>query len=188
MAKLIADELSARMFVSTFATPISQTDWIAASIIICILQALLRLCLGFTLIFLFFGINVFDLDCSFFATIPFFMITGLVLGFLTSAVVYILGKQCIMQLRAISFTFIALCGVYTPVSALPPALQHISWCLPATYILTGLREHMFNGAALWPFLLKNLALNLVYALIGVLLLSLAIKHAKQQGLANLEGK
>lgn len=188
MARLIADDLSARIFLSTHATPITHVQWTIGGMIVGILQALLRICLGCVLIFLIFDIHVLQFSLIPFFLIPFFLLSGVTTGLIVSSLVYVLGKQCIMFLRAISFTFMALCGVYAPVSALPPLLQHISWWLPATYLLTGLREHLLNGVALMPFLLKNLALNAVYALVGILLLYVAIKHAKKHGFAHLENK
>ena len=188
MARLIVDELSGNMFLATLATPITRTEWTIASMIISFLQAALRLILGYLLIFLLFDINVFSFGFALLATIPFFVISGWIIGFLTSACVYIVGKRSITQLQVLSFSFIALCGVYSPVSALPTALQKVSWCLPVTYILTGLREHILTGVSIWPFLLKNLALNMFYALIALIILYLAFRHAKQRGLAHLETK
>lgn len=188
MAKMIADELSAHMLTSTFSTPISQFEWLAASALIAILQALFRLLLGFTIVFVLFGISPFDIGWAFFIILPFFIISGLIIGLWTSAAVYLLGKQCITSLLAINFTFTALCGVFGPITTLPPLLQHVSWCLPATYLVTGLREHVLNNVSLWPFLLKNIVLNIVYALIGTLMLYRMIGYVKQRGLAYLENK
>jgi ABC-2 type transport system permease protein len=188
MARLITDELSGRMFLATFATPISQVEWLLASVIVGFLQALLRICLGYTLVFLYFGINVFVVGHVVLAAIPFLMLSGWVMGIFASAVVYLSGKRYITQIRLISFTVMALCGVYAPIAALPTFLQPISWSLPATYIFAGLRAHATAGAVLWPFLLKNLALNGLYAFIAFMLLRWAIKRAKRYGLANLENK
>lgn len=186
MARLIIDELSARMFVSTFATPLMPTEWLIASMIISFLQALLRLCLGYTLIFLLFGINVFNIGWSLFIALPFFILSGLVFGFLTSAIIYVVGKMGYPLLKTFSYAFMALCGAFAPVNVLPYALQYISWCVPATYLLTGLREHILTGISLWPFLLKNLALNVLWASVTLPLLYFAFRYAKQRGLAHLE--
>ena len=186
MARFIIKALAGHMFMSNFATPMTHREWIVGGMITTFLQAVMRLCLGYTLIYLFFGINVFNIGWALFATIPFFIISGWVIGWFTSALVYLVGKQCLPLVQCLSFTFMALCGVISPVSALPQVLQHVAWALPITYILTGLREHILTGIPLWPFLLKNLMLNVLYAFVTLPLLYFAFRYAKQRGLARLE--
>ena len=188
MARLLIYELSERTFVSTLATPLTQKEFIVARMIIGCLQALMRLCLGYTLIFLFFGINIFKLGSSLFICLPFLIVSGWVLGLLTSSFVYVFGKQCQMLIQAFSFTFMALCGVYAPVSTLPTFFQHVAHYLPTTYILTGLRENLTNGTPLWPFLLKNIVLNFAYTLVALPLLYWSFRHVKEQGFASLENR
>lgn len=188
MARLIGNDLAGRMFLSIFATSITHLEWIIGNMITTFLQAIMRLFLGYILIYLFFGINILNLGWALFITLPFFIISGWVFGWFTSALVYIVGKRCVSLIHVISFSFIALCGVVSPVNVLPQSLQHISWGIPITYVLTGFREHLLAGASLWPFLLKNLILNGLYAFFTLPFLYCAFRYAKRQGLAHLEDK
>lgn len=188
MARQLIDELSGRTFLATMATPITYVEWTTATIVISFLQALMRLCLGFMLIFFFFGINVFSLGWAFFVTIPFFILAGWSLGMFTLACAYAIGKRSITQLQVLTWSFLALGGVFSPVENLPPLLQHISWQLPVTYLATGLRAHLLTHASLWPFLIKGLLLTIAHAAIGIALLRWTIARARRSGFTILENR
>jgi ABC-type multidrug transport system permease subunit len=56
-------------------------------------------------------------------------------------------------------------GVYVPISALPTAMQPLSWASPLTYIVGGVRHGVtgYDEMPLWLCLAVVLGLNLILA-------------------------
>jgi len=55
------------------------------------------------------------------------------------------------------FLMVFLCGVFYPISAMPPALQHIAYMLPLTYTVEGVRQAFLPGQTT-PVLARSLVL------------------------------
>ena len=82
---------------------------------------------------------------------------------------------------AISYVF---SGVYFPVSTLPPALQVISYLLPFTYGLQGLRGALLRGLSpieLWPEVLALSIFTAVGLPLAIFSLRSATRHLKRSG-------
>ena len=77
-----------------------------------------------------------------------------------------------------------LAGTYFPPELLPAPLQKLSWLLPHTYALAGLRQALLNGAswaALAPGMLVLLGFALVLLPMGVMSLRWALGRAQVKG-------
>ncbi len=77
-----------------------------------------------------------------------------------------------------------LAGAYFPPELLPPPLQKLSWLLPHTYALTGLRGALLNGdswSQLAPAMLALLAFVIVLLPAGVISLRWALGRAQIKG-------
>jgi len=75
-------------------------------------------------------------------------------------------------------------GVFFPVSALPPALQAISYALPFTYGLQGLRGALMQGqdlAGLWPEVRALLLFTAVLLPVALWSIRAATGHLKRSG-------
>ena len=77
-----------------------------------------------------------------------------------------------------------LAGTYFPPQLLPAPLQKLSWLLPHTFALSGLRQALLNGAS-WGELLSVMLALLAFALIllpaGVISLRWALARAQAKG-------
>ncbi len=77
-----------------------------------------------------------------------------------------------------------LAGTYFPPQILPPPLQKLSWLLPHTYALAGLRQALLNGASwtqLTPFMLALVGFAAVLLPAGVISLRWALDRAQVKG-------
>ncbi len=82
---------------------------------------------------------------------------------------------------AVSYLF---SGVYFPVTILPPILRIISYALPFTYAINGLRSALLKGASLrviWRDCAALLGFTVVLLPLSLWALRTAIKHLKQSG-------
>lgn len=81
-------------------------------------------------------------------------------------------------------TMYVFSGVFFPITILPPLMQVVSYLLPFTYALRGLRGALMNGAdlaAVAPDLLALLAFIAVLMPLAVWSLRAAVRHLKRTG-------
>ncbi len=75
-------------------------------------------------------------------------------------------------------------GVFFPVSVFPPALRVVSYVLPFTYAIQGLRKALMQGgslAALAPELLVLAGFSVVLMPVSLWLLHASVRHVKRTG-------
>jgi ABC-2 type transport system permease protein len=81
-------------------------------------------------------------------------------------------------------TLLLVSGVYYPVEVLPRAFQALAVVSPATYVLSGVRAALIEGAnlvELWPFIWPTLLLAVVLVPAGLRIFDAAERLAKRQG-------
>lgn len=188
MAKPIFEQTSGRTLVSTFATPLTFAEWTVASMFIGLIGAITRWILGYALLLLLFGSSAIAFGWQFIVLFPLLVISGWTIGLYLSVMTYTIGKKSDPFVRAISNSFIVLCGVFYPVAMLPQPFRFISQQIPLTYIFEGLRAQITTGVSIWPYIIKSIEFNLLYLGIGILLLFFAFKRVKNRGLVSLENK
>jgi ABC-2 type transport system permease protein len=95
--------------------------------------------------------------------------------------VYKRGDPIMWAVEAVAYVFI---GVWFPVSILPPALQVVSYLLPFTYALHGLRAALTSGATLIDLsadVLPLLAFTLLLLPIALWSVRSALRRVKRSG-------
>ncbi len=81
-------------------------------------------------------------------------------------------------------------GVYYPVNVLPPLLQKLAVCSPATYVLDGTRTALLDGTPtreLWQYVWPTLVIGLVAIPLGLWVFGLAERYAKRTGKLHRNG-
>jgi ABC-2 type transport system permease protein len=96
--------------------------------------------------------------------------------------------------QQMTHVFIALLllvsGVYYPISVLPLVLQKIAIFSPATYVLTGVRSALLDGAPLgdlWPDIWPVLIMGLFLIPAGLWVFRQAERYAKRTGKLHRNG-
>jgi ABC-2 type transport system permease protein len=94
-----------------------------------------------------------------------------------------LGAESIVW--TLMFALMPLACVYYPVGVLPVWLQHISWCLPPTYVFEGLRallsDHVFRADLMLSALGINALLLVTSFAAFIALLNSARRHGSLLG-------
>ncbi|MBS3089819.1 ABC transporter permease [Candidatus Pacearchaeota archaeon] len=148
--------------LNIFITPLKISEFLASTVILGFVKIILVAIVMSILAFLFYAFNIFDFGLS---LIPFFinlLIFGWTLGLFTTAIILRYGTSA----QVLAFGFIVLIqpftAVFYPVSALPQALQYISYLFPSTYVFEGLREVANAGSFPGMLLLLAFLTNIIY--------------------------
>jgi ABC-2 type transport system permease protein len=130
----------------------------------------------------FFGFSIYSLGIAlvafFFSLIAF----GWGIGLFVSGLVLRYGLGAEGFAWAFIFALAPLCGVYYPVSILPPWVQAISAILPASYIFEGMRAVVIEHAVRPDLLLVATALNVIWLAAGVAGFLIFHRQARERGM------
>jgi ABC-2 type transport system permease protein len=111
---------------------------------------------------LFYNYSVFDLGPPLIAFFFLLLMMGWAMGLVITALIMRFGLGAESLAWIAIFALAPLSGVFYPVSILPDWLQGVSWALPSAYVFEGMRAVIFDGNVRFDYLLRALALNVVY--------------------------
>ena len=140
-------------------------------------------------VYLFLGIAVFGIDIGQANLTGAFLVLFLTITSFTS--VGIISASFVMVLKRgdpVAWIFTGLSallgGLYYPVSVLPEWLRYVSYLLPVTYALEGMRLALLKGYSLYELLPDIIALVLFSCLmipLSIAIFGYAVKRAKKEG-------
>jgi ABC-2 type transport system permease protein len=109
-----------------------------------------------------------------------FMNAGII-GALVLALVLRFGQRAEVAAWAFSYLMLLLCGLYYPVSILPPGVRELAQIIPLTYFLEYFR-HFYGFPAPSPHpLLYGFSQSVVYLCLCYALVQYTLRAAKQRG-------
>lgn len=108
-------------------------------------------------------------------------LNGALVGILTCTMILSFGPRAEVAAWSLVSILLLFCGIYYPVSQLPPPVAEASGLIPLTYFLEYFRAFygfpLLFPAPLW----KGFALAFLYLAAGLLLLHWAIERARRNG-------
>lgn len=182
----IIDEMYDQNLVNLFTTTLTLTEWMAASILISLIQSIITFIFSFVVVLLLFKVNLFKIGWY---LIPFsisLILSGIAFGFFLCGLALVLGKRSIDLVYYVGWVFSPFCAVYYPLDLLPSYLQFFSKMLPMTYIFEGIRSILSTGIILNTDIYISFALNIFYATIALIFFNQMFKRCKVNGLASLD--
>jgi ABC-2 type transport system permease protein len=103
-------------------------------------------------------------------------------GILVCILVLIFGNRADVAAWSLVSLMLLVCGIYYPVSILPPWVVPLAALIPLTYLLEYFRQfYGFQPVFAHP-LLKGYALVFLYLFLEIVLMKAALKRAKKSGL------
>lgn len=175
-----------RNLVNLFSTPLTITEWILGSILLCFCKLAITISFGSIIIYSLYALNVFTIGWSFLPFAALLLIFGWTLGFLASSIIIYFGHQAEMIAWMIAFIFAPFSAVFYPVAILPQWAQIISWSLPTTYVFEGMRSILNGGSFPYSYFFISLGLSLLYLLGAIMLFKWSFEKSREKGLARLE--
>lgn len=175
-----------RNMVNIFSTPLKLSEWMAATMLIGLLKALISLVFGAVVVWLFYTLNIFSVGWAFLPFCASLTLSGWFLGFLSAAIMVYYGQRVQMIAWITPYVFAPFCAVFYPVSVLPAWAKSIAYCMPMTYIFEGMRQVLFENIFSVRMFLISIGMNLVYLVLSMAFFKVMFEKSRNKGLARLE--
>ncbi len=175
------EELWSRNLGHLFISPLRPHEWMAALIISSIMRATISVLPAMLLAIVFYHYNIFTLGLPLIGFIICLMWMGWWFGFLVISVIMRFGQGAEVLAWMIVYAIAPMSAVFYPISTLPAWLQVIAFILPSSHIFEGMRAIIIHGtfdaAQMW----WAVGLNVIYMIIGVIVLWFSIQNARNRG-------
>ena len=126
--------------------------------------------------------SIYDMGLPLVAFFLCLVVFGWGMGFAIAALLMRWGLAAESLAWLAIFALAPLSGVYYPIDTLPSWVQPVSWALPSAHIFEGMRAFLFEGVFRIDYLLRAIALDLVYLCLGASAFLYSIRLARIHGL------
>lgn len=175
-----------RNLVNLFSTPLKISEWGLGIILLCLFKLVITIGFGALVVYLLYSLNVFTVGWTFLPFAVILLIFGWTVGFLASSAIIYWGNQMAEIAWMMAFVFAPFSAVFYPIDILPAWAQHISWCLPTTYVFEGMRKILANGTFDIAYFILSFGLPLLYLSVAFLLFTFMFEKSRAKGLSRLE--
>ena len=185
-AKGMFEELLSHNVVNIFSTPLSLAEWIAAMMVLGVINMFLVMaCCSFA-VWLLYGINIFILGWSLIPFMLSLLLAGWFIGFFICGLLINWGLKAQDFVFTVGWVFAPFSAIYYPLEVLPHWLQAIGKCLPMTYVFEVMRGVLTNKPTPSSYLAISFALDFIYLALSLLFFWYMFTLSKEKGLARLE--
>lgn len=106
---------------------------------------------------------------------------ALLLGLLVSVLLLIYGQKAEITAWMFAYLFMLLCGIYYPITTLPPFFRAMAEGIPITYFLEYFRQSFGFDSGMSHLLLKGFGLIVFYLAMGLGVMRFAFHQARRKG-------
>src|SRR4030095_10515977 len=134
------EDVWSRNLLNIFVAPVRISEFVAATYLVGMIQAIIVLIMMSLLAQWFYSFNILTIGL---ALMPFFvnlLLMGWMIGLVTTALILRFGQSAEVLAWAVPFLVQPLAAVFYPVEVLPPWLQVVSAAIPATHVFEGMRQ------------------------------------------------
>jgi ABC-2 type transport system permease protein len=156
------EEIWSRNLGHLMMSPLRPTELVVALTLVSLIKLMVAMVPVALLAYAFFGFNVLSLGFAFAAFFANLIIMSWSLGLLSTGAVLRWGLGAESFAWLIVFVLLPVSCVYYPLTTLPAWLQPVALALPPTYVFEGLRAIVNDGVFLGGYMLRALALNVLY--------------------------
>ncbi len=181
----LLDDIWSRNLINVFGSPLSLSEWVAASVIVGFLKAFSSAGLVAILAMLLYGVNILTFGIYLVPFVFLLVLAGTWIAIFISALIMRYGMR--VQALAWSFGMILLpfSAIYYPVSILPVWAQYIARVLPLTYIFESGRHVLSTGRMSWPDFWAGFGLDCLYMLLASFYMRHAFRTRLRKGILRL---
>ena len=161
------EEMWARNLMNLFASPLTVGEYLTATMTMSVLKVTAVGSLMMLFAWVFYSYDMFKMGLSLLPFILNLVISGWIIGVLTTSIIMRFGQQAEVLAWGMVFLFQPISCVFYPITVLPPVLQSIAWMVPPAHIFEGMRAVLSTEAIPVTHLLWATGLNMVFLLLIV---------------------
>jgi ABC-2 type transport system permease protein len=176
------EDVWAKNLLNLFASPLSPAEYILSLMLVSVVKLVTVTAIMASLAWVFYSFNIFLIGVSLIPFVLNLIVMGWAIGIVTTALILRFGQEAEVLAWALGFLFMPVSAVFYPVSVLPPFLQTIARCVPASYVFEGMRDVISNGGLPLREFLWSSGLNAVYIFLAFLFFHWNFKIVKRKGL------
>lgn len=155
------EELWARNLMNLFASPLTPNEFLASTMAMSMMKVTAVSLVMAVSAWLFYSYNVLLIGLSLIPFVLNLIVTGWVIGVLTTSLIMRFGQEAEVLAWSMVFLFQPISCVFYPLEVLPVWLQAIAWINPATHVFEGMRQVLNQAGFPAMHLAWALGLNLV---------------------------
>jgi len=175
------EEVYSRNLGHLLATPLRIHEYVLSLMAVSATRTLIGIIPATLLAIWFFGFSIYSLGLVLVGFYVSLIMFGWSVGLVVSGLVLRCGLGAEGLAWALLFGLLPFCGVYYPVTMLPPSLQFVSALLPASYIFEGMRAVILDGEVQIDLLLTAGALNIIWIGLGMAAFLAFFRTARERG-------
>jgi len=176
------EDVWAKNLLNLFASPLGPAEYILSLMLVSVVKLIAVATVVAALAWVFYSFNIFLIGISLIPFILNLIIMGWAIGIITTALILRFGQEAEVLAWALGFLFLPVSAVFYPVSVLPPFLQNIAHCVPASYVFEGMRGVITTGGFPLTELLWSSGINAIYILGAFLFFHWNFSFVKRKGL------
>jgi ABC-2 type transport system permease protein len=167
----------------TFVTPSSFINMIIGSWLVGIARGLVAFAVLSFFSIVFFDLNILEIPLSsLFIFLAGLFITSLLIGMASCILMLIFGRRAEITAWTLTAIIMLICGIYYPITILPPEVKMIATLIPITHFLEYFRtfygfEAITSNPALYGFIL-----SFIYLAVFIILSEWSLKRARRNGM------
>jgi ABC-2 type transport system permease protein len=182
------EEVWSRNLLNLFVSPLTPAEFIAGTLIVSLFKVITTFLITLLLALFIFSYNIFLLGFPLFLFLLNLVLMGWAIGVMTTGAILRFGQEAEVLAWGLAFLFQPVSAVFYPVSVLPPTLQKIAWCIPASHTFEGMREVIQGRGVPVKEMILALGLNGIYILAAALFFSWMLREVKTRGLLLKSGE
>lgn len=176
------EEMWARNLMNLFASPLTVGEYLASTMIMSVLKVTAVSSLMIAFAWTFYSYDMLKVGISLFPFILNLMLSGWIIGVLTTSIILRFGQQAEVLAWGMVFLFQPISCVFYPLDVLPPILQSMAWMIPPAHIFEGMRMVLMDHTMPVDHILWASGLNLLFFTIVVAWFYHTFNICKERGM------
>jgi ABC-2 type transport system permease protein len=176
------EEMWARNLMNLFASPLTVGEYLLATMTMSVMKVMAVGSLMMLFAWAFYSYNIFQMGVSLLPFVLNLVISGWIIGVLTTSIIMRFGQQAEVLAWGMVFLFQPISCVFYPMEVLPELLQAVAWWVPPAHIFEGMRGVLATGTLPVSHLLWATGLNAAFLVIIVAWFYHTFSICKERGM------
>ncbi len=176
------EEIWARNLMNLFASPLKPSEFLAATMVISVCKVLAVSVVLVVCARLFYSYNLFMMGLWLVPFILNLVMTGWIIGVLTTALIMRFGQEAEVLAWSTVFLFQPISCVFYPMEVLPRWLQVVAWMNPAAHVFEGMRAVLTSTGSPSVHLLWATGMNLLFLVMVISAFHRMFEFCRDRGL------